>query len=484
MHTSFRRAYHRARPTRRMRPLRNPLAKRPAPVMLDPLDPSGQTKLPSVEAILAKQQLNETSEEPIERGSPEARHGRKYIGSISLPQPLIKGTEALIEACEDKKLIRTDALRIYESFRSTAKAEAEPVESNTKGDKKKKNNKPAKKDNNTDKTEPHALSYGPRESLAYVAGAMPSTYAAVTNVLNELNKRLSNFSPKTMLDFGTGPGTAIWAARSAFSGIESFAGVDLSEDMLNVAEHLEKALDSPRVEWTRYLAVDPNSPKTDLVVSAFTLGELPSVALQTSVVKQVWDQTGDILVLIDRGTPVGFANIARARQTILDMEAGGGAHVVAPCSHDALCPLLYSEKANPNKFWCHFSQRVQRPPYLMKTKHAKSNLEDAKYAYVVLRRGARPTTAIATASMEQQSYDWPRLVQPPIKNQGHTIMDVCAKEGEIQRMTIPKSQGKVPYRDARKAMWGDLFPHPSKNKVITRVPRAQAVPGDGHNSSS
>ena len=41
--------------------------------------------------------------------------------------------------------------------------------------------------------------------------------------------------------------------------------------------------------------------------------------------------------------------------------------------------------------------------------------------------------------------------------------------GEIQRMVIPKSQGKTPYRDARKAAWGDLFPHTSKNKVITRV---------------
>lgn len=48
-------------------------------------------------------------------------------------------------------------------------------------------------------------------------------------------------------------------------------------------------------------------------------------------------------------------------------------------------------------------------------------------------------------------------------------MDICSTSGEIQRMVIPKSQGKVAYRDARKAMWGDLFPHPSKNKVVTRV---------------
>lgn len=32
------------------------------------------------------------------------------------------------------------------------------------------------------------------------------------------------------------------------------------------------------------------------------------------------------------------------------------------------------------------------------------------------------------------------------------------------RMIIPRSQGKQPYYDARKSSWGDLFPHPPKNK--------------------
>jgi hypothetical protein len=35
--------------------------------------------------------------------------------------------------------------------------------------------------------------------------------------------------------------------------------------------------------------------------------------------------------------------------------------------------------------------------------------------------------------------------------------------GKIMRLTIPKSQGKQPYYDARKSSWGDIFPHPPKN---------------------
>ena len=36
------------------------------------------------------------------------------------------------------------------------------------------------------------------------------------------------------------------------------------------------------------------------------------------------------------------------------------------------------------------------------------------------------------------------------------------------RVTIPKSQGKQAYYDARKSTWGDIFPHPSKNKEVER----------------
>jgi ribosomal protein RSM22 (predicted rRNA methylase) len=41
-------------------------------------------------------------------------------------------------------------------------------------------------------------------------------------------------------------------------------------------------------------------------------------------------------------------------------------------------------------------------------------------------------------------------------------------------MTIPKSQGKQPYYDARKSAWGDIFPHPPKN-----APQERHVPPDG-----
>ncbi len=56
----------------------------------------------------------------------------------------------------------------------------------------------------------HILEYGHRESTAYLAAIAPTTYSAIRNVLEEVNRRIPNLKPSTFLDFGTGPGTAIW----------------------------------------------------------------------------------------------------------------------------------------------------------------------------------------------------------------------------------------------------------------------------------
>ncbi len=77
------------------------------------------------------------------------------------------------------------------------------------------------------------------------------------------------------------------------------------------------------------------------------------------------------------------------------------------------------------------------------------------------------------AAMRLESYSWPRLVKAPIKKGGHVTLDACCPTGAIERFTIAKSAGKQAYQDARKALWGDLFPHSSKTgKSTIQVPSA------------
>jgi len=215
-----------------------------------------------------------------------------------------------------------------------------------------------------------------------------------------------------------------------------------------------------------------------------------------------------------------------------------GSHVVAPCPHDGKCPLHHPGSV---RLVCGFSQRLQRPSFVRLTKHSPTGHEDTGYSYVVIQRGERParpesklgrvgavgkreldkesetqpvikelslhseesvqhtdtvppevSDVVALDSnplqlpldselkeeLRQEAYSWPRLIFPPLKKSGHIILDACTPEGKIMRLTVPKSQGKQPYYDARKSNWGDIFPHEPKNPPQERYqPRAKRAGG-------
>ncbi|CUS07737.1 unnamed protein product, partial [Tuber aestivum] len=51
----------------------------------------------------------------------------------------------------------------------------------------------------------------------------------------------------------------------------------------------------------------------------------------------------------------------------------------------------------------------------------------------------------------------PRIVLPPIKRGSHIILDSCTPTRSIKCWVVPKSLGKLEYRDARKSGRGNLW---------------------------
>ncbi|CAH1761335.1 5083_t:CDS:2 [Entrophospora sp. SA101] len=347
------------------------------------------------ELAMIEKNEDQQSEKELIRQSEAAKFGSKKIGWTLLPNWLSDGVKTILEGRE-LSTIQYDVLRIYKSLRSrtgheiTNKVESkkEPLFGPCKDAIQK-----FKRSSQNETSIPHVLEYGERESIAYIAGYLPVTYGPTFNVLTEVSTRIPDFSPKSVLDFGTGPGTAIWL-----------------------------------------------QPTYDLVISAFTLTELPNIKIIDSVLEDLWKRTNDVL-----------------------------------CPHDGQCPLQNS------KNWCHFSQKINRPGYFSKVKNSKhSNYEESKYTYVIIRKGERPKSMVSaelTKSVESvestgsadhvnEAYNWSRLILPPIKRGEHVLLDCCSKNGSIERIIIPKSQGRLIYRDARKSNWGDLFPHYPKKPGV------------------
>jgi ribosomal protein RSM22 (predicted rRNA methylase) len=269
------------------------------------------------------------------------------------------------------------------------------------------------------------------DALAYALARMPATYAAVAASLNALCEVGPDFSPKTLLDIGAGPGTATWAAAETFPSLADFMSIDANPALRTLA--LDLFDKSPRLATVQYTqgeahAVLANAEPADLVVASYLLGEMRDTE-RTGLAELMWARTSDTLLIVEPGTPAGYARIIVLRAQLIAL----GAHVAAPCPHDAACPL-----AAPD--WCHFTQRLPRSRAHKALKDAELPFEDEKFAYVALTR-----TAMARRPA--------RVLAQPEVGKVEVTAKLCTPSGLVVAK-IPR-RAKADYARARRWRWGD-----------------------------
>lgn len=269
------------------------------------------------------------------------------------------------------------------------------------------------------------------DALAYALARMPATYAAVAASLNALTEVAPDLAPETLLDVGAGPGTASWAAAEAFPSLQSFTLLDANASLSRLA--LELAQDSTRLADCRYLPGDAGAnlaevPQADLVVASYIIGELGERD-QRALTEAIWAKARHALVVIEPGTPAGYARILALRQQLI----AAGAFVAAPCPHEKPCPL-----AAPD--WCHFSQRLPRSQAHRQIKGAEVPFEDERFIYVALTRAA-PAARV------------PRVLAPPDVGKAEITAKLCT-EGGLAITRVPR-RDKAAYAGARRWRWGD-----------------------------
>ncbi len=269
------------------------------------------------------------------------------------------------------------------------------------------------------------------QAQAYLATRAPATFAATRKVLAELGSLRPGWAPKSILDLGAGPGTATWAAAAVFPSIEHAELVEREPEMAALGIRLGRnglpdlLADSA---WTIADAAEVTTPKSDLVVAAYILGELRHDR-ERSALERWWGAARGELLLIEPGTPAGFERLRAARSALISW----GAQVTAPCPHDDACPMAGSD-------WCHFAVRLERSNLHRELKGARLGYEDEKYSYLAVS-ASRPCVPVA------------RLVRSPRLHKGHVRLWLC-EAGGLDERVISRREGEV-YRRARAARWGD-----------------------------
>ena len=269
------------------------------------------------------------------------------------------------------------------------------------------------------------------DALAYALARMPATYAAVIASLNALSEVRPDFAPVSLLDCGAGPGTASWAAAQAFDSLNAFTLLDANPALRALALHLTAG--SSRLAALRYDLGDAalrlaDAPQADFVIASYVINELNDAA-RKKMIAAMWAKTRDTLVIVEPGTPAGYARILDARAAVI----ADGAHVVAPCPHDHPCPL-----AAPD--WCHFTQRLQRSKVHKQLKSAELPYEDERFIYVALSRTPVPRRPS-------------RVLAQPVTTKVAITLKLCTDAGVIA--AVAPRRDKAAYARYRKFDWGD-----------------------------
>jgi ribosomal protein RSM22 (predicted rRNA methylase) len=259
---------------------------------------------------------------------------------------------------------------------------------------------------------------GAERTAAYLVTRMPATYAAARAVLRETHRLLGGREISSVLDIGAGSGAAALAALEEYPAA-AVTLIDRDRALLDAAR-----------EWlpqARVLADDATRTSTlvphDLVILAYSAGEIARLPLAT-----LWQAARVALLLIEPGTPRGFAVIRAARSELL----AAGAHMIAPCPAEGACPVI-----DPD--WCHFAARVERSALHRRIKGADLGYEDEKYSYVALAR--EPVAPAAS-----------RIVGRPRHHPGLIELETCTPTGLTTVRATKRDRDR--FRSARHAEWG------------------------------
>jgi ribosomal protein RSM22 (predicted rRNA methylase) len=279
----------------------------------------------------------------------------------------------------------------------------------------------------------------PVDIAAYLGMRVPATYAQIASALYQLKEAYPEFKVESVLDLGSGPGTAVWASKQVFPELKTATCLDNEGTLLAVGREIFalSGLDID-VSWEAdSLRSDFGSKnkKFDLVIISSVLNELTEEE-RIKVISRAFTQCSGVLVIIEPGTPKGAKIVEEAFKTFDNK-----------CF--LIAPYIQNSFIEGKEQWIHFPQRFIRPEFQRRVRQQMrvsnlmaSNWEESKYSYI----------AISKYKSAQEA--WGRLISTPKKQKAWFDLSVLTAQG-IQKLQIFK-RDKEKYNFVKKLNWGEI----------------------------
>lgn len=268
------------------------------------------------------------------------------------------------------------------------------------------------------------------DALAYTAMMMPATYAQLSRGIRMCTPRVNSAQWQSVLDIGSGPGTALWAAHMYMPHLTMRTAIERDPHFVELARHLCQPLDGQTTFIQQDITHNPSWDSHDVVIIGHVLNELSAVQ-RSRVLEAAWAATNELLVIVEPGTSAFFGMIRQIRQELIDK----GAHVVAPCTHHTMCPMAGDD-------WCHFGQKIARPDFQRHARAVHVGWEEAKVSLVAVSK--RPVVLSGQ-----------RIIHDPVHHKGYIALPVCDSHG--LHMTSVSKRDKIAHARARRMDWGDIW---------------------------
>jgi ribosomal protein RSM22 (predicted rRNA methylase) len=249
------------------------------------------------------------------------------------------------------------------------------------------------------------------DAYSYVFSRMKATSYAVYEALKETLKNLP-LLPKTLIDMGSGTGSAIFASTSLID-LEKIDCYERQDEMISIAKRLLfNNKDYSKIIFHKFDIInDDLNNMADLVISSYMLNEFDDKNRLLSINK-LWNITNKYLLIVEPGTPNNYKELMQIKNYLKSK----GAYIISPCACDD-CPLVDD--------YCNFTVRVERSKLQKIAKNGESPFEDEKFFYLAF-------------SKSQVNNRNSRVIRHPIFRKKVVDLTLCTKLG-IKKLSITKS---------------------------------------------